>query len=225
MLTGFYTAAAAMRTGMDQQDIIAHNLANASTPGFKRTSVGFAAAMVEATAGSESTAAASQGAGCVVPKLVVSRDDSAGLLHTTSIGTNLAIDGKGSLVVDTPNGERLTRGGAFRLDDTGRLTDEEGNPVLGQNGPVVISGQDFSVDPDGTIRSSGAMVDRLRVETEGEEIAGRIVQGAIETSNVNTVKEMVAMMTGFRAYEANQKMISSLDQILDKAINQMGKSG
>jgi flagellar basal-body rod protein FlgF len=217
-----------MLSQVEHQDIIANNLANCSTPGFKRTAVGFRSfelILSDTTRQAEPLPPAT--ARCVLACTFSQRDASQGHLEDVSSPTGMAIDGPGHFVVRTSEGLELTRSGNFKLDSLGQIITSEGHAVMGQSGPINVAGGDWSVDADGNVQVNGLVVDRLQIEPEadisGIARRGRIVQGNLESSNVNTVREMVNMITAFRAYEANQKAVQALDQTLDKVINQMGR--
>jgi flagellar basal-body rod protein FlgF len=142
--------------------------------------------------------------------------------------------------------EYFTRNGAFALNGEGNLVDYEGRFVLGENGVINIESEIFFVQPNGTVLVEGEVVDRIRitqfenprdlvklgnnlmgVNPEIEEapqinFEGTIRQGYIEASNVNTIKEMVSMIEVLRVYEANQKVVQTVDEILQKAVNEVG---
>ena len=94
-------------------------------------------------------------------------DWRAGSLKPTGAPLDLALEGNGFFVVATPAGERLTRGGSFRLDDAGHLVDANGNTLLGEDGPLTVPlPHDFiEIDVDGAVRAAGKGVGRLRIET------------------------------------------------------------
>jgi len=217
-----------MKAQMDCQDVIANNLANVSTPGFKRSSVSFASFSTQfQEAVRNPMTPMPPHAPYALPTLVVQQDVRPGMVQDTGSPTNLAIDGTGSFVVQTPAGEQLTRCGDFGLDSTGQLITSDGNPVLGQNGPIPITSANWTVNRDGGVMVDGASVDRLRLESApGVPISDaqtQVFQGRLEASNVNAVQEMVSMLAVLRCYEANQKSIQAIDQTLDKVINQMAK--
>jgi len=221
MLPGLYSAAAGMLSRLDQQDVIANNLANVNTAGFKRTAAGFS---------SFSTQLRGAEAGipqCAIPFMTAYQDERQGVIQDTGVPTNLALDGPGFFVVQTETGPpQRIRGGNFRLDSAGYLVNGDGFPVLGQRGPIQVSGTDWSVDSEGNVHSSGAVVDKLRIETgaaSGASEPTRVAAGSLEASNVNVIEEMVSMIAAMRAYETCQRVIQAFDQTLDKAINQMGR--
>lgn len=228
MIRGLYSSAAGMLSQVEHQDIIANNLANSNTPGFKRTAVGFRAfELILSDTTKEAEPLPATAARCVLPCTFSQRDASQGHFEDVSDPTRMAIDGPGHFVVKAGEQLELTRGGNFKLDSLGQIITSEGHAVMGQSGPIRVAGGDWAVDADGNVQVNGLVVDRLRIEPEvdagGLQRRGRIVQGNVESSNVNTVREMVNMITVFRAYEANQKAVQSLDQTLDKVINQMGR--
>jgi flagellar basal-body rod protein FlgG len=168
-------------------------------------------------------------------------DFEQGSFKATDTKTDLALGGQGFFAVQTPDGERYTRNGNFFLGKEGVLETKDGYPVLGDNGVIRLADDKFMVREDGKIYDEdGKEVDRLKVvrfdnerylKKTGEsmyntnDIAGpsrtaegnerpRILQGYTETSNVNVVNEMVQMIEVNRAYEANQKTITSEDSMM-----------
>lgn len=225
MLRGLVSAAAGMMGRIQQQDAIANNLANVNTSGYKRKVVAFSA--FDAALRKAGELPQSDSAKLLTPRPTEFEDKSEGAIHTTGVATDFAIDGPGYFVLQTSGGEKLVRDGSFQLDSTGRLISSDGSLVMGEKGAIQITDQNWFVDPDGTIHSGSAVVDRLRIEgrSDGSNSSKqtRIASGCLESSNVNSVSEMVSMITGFRSYEACQKTIQSLDQTLDKVINQLGR--
>ena len=168
-------------------------------------------------------------------------DFSQGSFKFTNTSTDVALGGKGFYVIDTPAGERYTRNGDFLIGKEGILETKDGYPVLGENGIIRVENNKFTVNQDGVIISEeGEEIDRFKVvrfdnerylKKMGEsmystnDIAGpahiaegnerpRFVQNYTETSNVNVVNEMVQMIEVNRAYEANQKTITSEDSMM-----------
>jgi flagellar basal-body rod protein FlgF len=218
MLVNLDTSAAGMKARLDQQDVIANNLANASTPGFRRKSTSFQA-VLEGTPNPTS-------APLSTPSLVVKEDSSPGALTQTGVLSDVALDGPGFLVAKTSAGERLVRGGSFHLDSSGQMVSADGSAILGQNGPIKLSTREYIIDTSGNIVSDGKVVDTLQIRKDPSadpKATTQVVAGCIEGSNVNTIQEMVSMISTLRAYEACQKSIQSIDGTLDKVINQMQK--
>jgi flagellar basal body rod protein FlgG len=210
------------------QELTANNLANVSSEGFKADRM--TAHLV---------------AGGAVPTPVTQMDLSQGTFRDTGRPLDLALDGPGFFVVRTARGERLTRGGGFRLDGTGTLTDQHGDPVLGQRGPVVITGGDVEVRGDGTVVVDGKAADVLRLETVADpatlrkegggqlSAAGptmaadgatlRVRQGAIEESNQDAIRGMVDLVTIQRAYSANINVLRAMDGVLGSVANDLAR--
>lgn len=172
-----------------------------------------------------------------------------GHLKQTDNPLDLAIEGPGFFAVEDPaTGDRLyTRAGAFTRDAQGRMVTPDGRVLVGANGPVQLgaAGQ-LSVTTDGQVSLDGRPVSRIavydipspedvltpvgdtayRFDGQGQPAASQqavIHQGMIETSNTNSVREMVGMITALRQYEANQKALSSQDETLGKAVNEIAR--
>ncbi len=139
--------------------------------------------------------------------------------------------------------EFYTRDGAFTVDQEGFLATKDGHRVLGVNGPIMIGEGKFTVREDGTIYKDDKYVGRLLIrdftdtttlrkygnnllvrteETQERPFEGTVMQGYLEQSNVNVIREMVDMITVMRSYEANQKIIQAHDNTLGKAVNDVG---
>lgn len=169
-------------------------------------------------------------------------DFSQGSFKATNSKTDAALSGKGFYTILTPVGERYTRNGNFLIGKEGILETKDGYPVMGENGIIRLNNDKITINEDGIISDSedGTEIDRFKVvrfdnerylKKMGEsfystnEIAGpahiaegserpKFLQGYSETSNVNVVNEMVQMIEVNRAYEANQKTISSEDSMM-----------
>ena len=169
-----------------------------------------------------------------------------GQLQPTENSFDLALRGKGFFCIETPEGERYTRNGEFTKDAEGYLVSKEGYKVLGEDGYIKIDGSNMMVDEKGEVYKDEQLVDKLKLvdfddykilRKEGDGLirieegieegpvatAVLVQQGFIEGSNVNSVKEMVEMLTMMRTYEANQKMIRIQDELLDKAVNNIAR--
>ncbi|NLL66864.1 MAG: flagellar basal-body rod protein FlgF [Clostridiaceae bacterium] len=180
----------------------------------------------------------------------VHTDFTQGALENTGISTDVAIDGdEGAFFcVAVPENnqfrEYYTRDGAFKLDSNGRLVTRDGHFVMGQNGPIMLEGSEFTITYRGEIIQNGETVDTLRIrkfenpeslrkygfnlitatgESQDAAFEGTIQQGFVERSNVDSVKEMVDMITVLRAYESNQKLIQYQDSTLERAVNDIGR--
>ena len=155
---------------------------------------------------------------------------------------HLALEGPGFFVVDAPQGEALTRRGDFRLDNEGRLVTQQGLPVLGDNGPVHLNGTP-QISADGSVRVAGEVVAQLRIAQvaagsplvplngdlyrgsplpQGDATA-RVRQGFLETSNVESVQEIVRLVETMRHFETVQRYVRGYDDMMGKAISELGK--
>lgn len=154
--------------------------------------------------------------------------------------------------VQTDQGPRYTKNGHFTLDGAGNLTTTEGRYVLNAQGNTIqLPSSDFKVLENGTILSNGAPAGQLGIayaananqlvkEQNGlfrstggplpsaastPNVSFAIQQGALEGSNVSPEKTMADLMTAYRGFEANQKVLQAYDQSMDKAVNQVGRIG
>jgi flagellar basal-body rod protein FlgF len=242
MIKGIFTSGSGMLPRVLKQEIFANNMANANTVGYKKDNV-FLHQLEQAQ----------QQAGLVtdldweIPMVDdVYIDLSQGQLQQTEQPLDVALEGEGFFVVNTPDGERYTRAGSFSLTPEGTLVDSDKNPILSEAGPITINGDDVSIGNDGNIFVDGVETARLRVvdfdkpynlkkvdggflmpadETVQPTTATNfsVHQGYVETSNVNIIENMVDMIISFRAYEAGQKAIHAQDETLDKAVNDLGR--
>ncbi len=236
MLNGLYASAGGMLAQEIRQESVTQNIANASTPGFHRQLMTFGAYPPAATA----PAPAMQMPLTLYP--VAMTDPTVGALHETGNKTDLALQGPGYFSVQTATGEAYTRNGSFSLDAQQRLVTGDGNPVLGQNGPIVINSPNWEVTPNGGVKVNGTTVDTLKIVTlpaniEPAQLGGSLVsapgaqpaatikvqQGALEGSNVNIVSEMVRMLYLTRQFESNQRAMTAQDSTLDRTVNDVGR--
>ena len=249
MIRGLYTSALGMNAAQTQSEIIGDNIANVQTPGYKEQ-VGVAKAfptiLVERIGANSEPSAVPIGAmGTGVSVNNVALTNVMGALQTTGKKTDFALTTLGYFVVQTPGGDRYTRDGHFQINSQGMLQTPDGYPVLGQNGPVGPLTANFTVSSKGTITDNGKTVDQLRVvqipanalQRQGQSLYSatqpaqataapgsiNIVQGSVEASNVDISGQMVQMITVMKAYEANQKVIQTEDNMLNEAANQVGK--
>ncbi len=187
----------------------------------------------------------------VIDELVTNFEEGA--IQVTGNPLDVAIEGKGFFQIQTAGGIRYSRNGTFAISPEKQLVTDNGNPVLGSGGPIALPPGIVTIDPTGKISVQGpdggppieigsiALVDipaktflqkignNLFTLMEGgeavpiEEGKGRVRQGALESSNVNPVAEMVAMISAIRQYEAAQKAIQTADDIDIKNINKIGQ--
>ncbi len=227
MIYGIYQTATSLDSLNRMQDVVANNLANMTTNGFKQELL----QVMKNEPGRLSVAS--------------QVDMSAGPIKMTDNPTDLAITSDGFFAVQSEDGVAYTRSGDFKLDSTGRLVTNEGLPVLGKHGEILIGTNKFTVNGQGEIFVGQDQVDQLELfkpqgpmvrigqrllksEVPDQMVAMdnnnvKIMQGAVEASNVNPVEAMVNMMLIVRQYEANQKAMSVQDESIRPVITQVGK--
>jgi flagellar basal body rod protein FlgG len=224
---------------MEQLDRLAADIANAGTAGYKAERVSHVA-VPRPDFGQVLESAVDVAAG---PGRL---DFRAGALATTGRDLDVAIEGRGFFVVDTPAGQRFTRNGQFDRRADGTLTTTDGMPVLGENGPIKLADGPTTVESDGTLRSGGVVAGRLRIvdfeATDGlaREDAGRFraaagaspkalpsatLRGqALEQSNVSLPERMVQLTEAARSFEALQRGIAvMLNDVDGRAISEFGR--
>ncbi len=222
-------------------DVIADNLANMSTPAYKRELVQFKEYVEQlpssgGQAGPQTLSFVQDGG--------VLRDMSEGQLTRTGAPFDLAINGRGFFAVQTANGTRYTRNGHFSLDSQGRLVTDAGDPLLGEGGPITITPDDgdIHVARDGTITGKLGQLGKLQVvdfanagdltkqgaslystsQTAQPITGSAIEQGMIETSNVQPVVEMSHMLEVMRNYQATASLTQSQETLTRQAIDKLG---
>jgi flagellar basal-body rod protein FlgF len=224
-----------------RQDVVANNLANATTTGFKgtdATSVPFQDMLVRNLDGPGPIGTLSMGAELSALRVV----DQQGPLRATGNPLDVALVGTGYLAVQTAAGERYTRDGNLQIDAAGRLATKGGEPILGEGGPIRLGPGEVKIAADGTVTQDGGVRGRIRIvaldpasmRTEGANtLAGtpagaadaRLRQNHLEASNVNVVGEMVELIRVMRSFEASQKAVQAHDEALQSAVTKVGQVG
>lgn len=249
MIRGLYTATNGMLYQRRKLDTIANNMANISTPGYKKDNTivrPFQDELVVRIEKGEPNPVNEIGYinhGVYIERINTSFTD--GNLEKTNELTHIAIQGDGFFTVLTEDGVRYTRDGSFHIDENGLLVTAEGYPVAGIDGQAIAVGdQSFEVDRAGNIIIAGNIVNQLQLVSfnnplglekigdnlfinapgnEPIEFQGEVFQGYLETSNVDPTDEMVDLVVAARSYESSQRIIQMMDQILGKAVNEVGK--
>jgi len=171
----------------------------------------------------------------------------AGQIEMTNDKYDVAINGQGFFDIEGPNGEVLySRNGAFTINANSELINADGYNVMGLNGKIYIDSSDFSINEYGEIIQYDEITDKISItnfsnygdlekvggsffreisEPTGEktELDGTVVQGAIEHSNADSITEMISLIEMNRNYESGQKVITTIDDLIGKAINEVGK--
>ncbi len=224
-------------------DVIANNVANMDTAGYKRVSLDFEEARMPKA--SATLFQRRDRDNRFVREGATLHDFSAGSIEETGNDLDVAIENEtGFFAVQTAGGERYTRAGDFAIDSTGRLVTAGGHPVLGDGGEVTFGSEEtnITIAHDGTISSSAGLKGKLRVvefanpdslDKVGDNLYAsstppqappfvRVRQGALEKSNVSGVEELTAMMDVQRAYERISNMVKQQNDLSSKAIERLG---
>ncbi|MGX5736715.1 flagellar basal-body rod protein FlgF [Bosea thiooxidans] len=223
-------------------DVIANNMANVGTNGFKARSARFNE-FISPRAKADAFQPLDRPLSYVIDK-GTPLDLSQGVVERTGNPLDVALKDDNYLVVQTPNGERYTRAGSLTIDRQGRLVTQSGQPVMGEGGPIAF-GQaeyDMRIAPDGTITSDQGVRGRLRqvrfadptaLANDGTNLfssatppqpAGpqaRLEPGAVERSNVKAVIELTRLMEVQRNYQSVANMITKADDLRSRAISRL----
>lgn len=237
-----YSAVDGGTNDLVRQDIIANNLANLNTPGFKADL--YQAQVMYLT---DSNGVVQPNSQTYIVESPSTIDTSPGELRTTGRPLDIAINGNGFIAVQAADGtESYTRGGSFQIDPDGLLITASGNPVLGDGGPISIPpARSVEIGGDGTISivpldgdlRTLAVLDRIRTvsldvgqltrASDGflklsqgvaadVDASVQVVAGALEGSNVNAVDQMVEMISASRDFDAQMKIMATVDEDAQK---------
>ena len=228
MSDAIFAAYEALEARMKMVDIIANNLANVQTTGFKRD---FGQVLEEAVSETESNV-----------EVVSQVDLSAGVIVTTGRELDAAIDGPGFFVLETDSGIRYTRNGSFSVSSDGELVLKDGLRVLGGGDVPIFVGQgQVQIQDGGDVSVDGNVVGTLRIvdvddprylRKEGmfryewigdpagvtDSLEPRVKGAHLEKSNVNSITEMVELMSAFREFESVAQTLKSITTEMDKQL-------
>jgi len=222
MDAGLFHASAAMRAGEKRLETIAHNIANVGTRGYKRETTFTHALQSKGARGTQVSTRSTP-------------DLSQGQLESTGNALDLALEGSGWFVVESPGGRSYARDGSFRVDDRGTLVTQDGQPVAwkGSRGTLRAVGETVVVDSDGRVRQGETDVGQLDIVDledptslepvgEGRWIAAPgarelpskalVRQGSVENSNVEAMDELVALITIQRSFESAATAVRTIEQ-------------
>jgi flagellar basal-body rod protein FlgG len=247
MIRGLYVSADGMLAQTIKQDVLAANLANVGTAGYRKdTSAvhGFRHVLSdEAAVFAAEYPTQLQWQQPMFLGVTAHTDFSPGSLEQTGNAYHFALEGDGFFAVETSAGTAYTRAGTFMPNQDGELVTSQGNRVLGDGGPIQVRGASFVVGSDGQVTVDGKVVDHLKVvafadpsrlqkagaslftapaDLQPTDSQATVRQGFLEGSNVNAIEQMVAMITGLRAFEANQRAITAQDETLKQAVTELG---
>ncbi|WGF87613.1 flagellar hook-basal body complex protein [Marinivivus vitaminiproducens] len=225
------------QTGLQRRvDIVANNIANAGTTGFRREGLVFASRVERLDVPGRRFA--------MTEDRMSFTDPTAGGLTVTGNPLDMALDGDGLFAVQAGTGVAYTRDGRFMPDAEGRLVTATGHPVLDEGGaPIVLppGAEALAVSADGTLSADGeavAVIGRYRVDAGARRGADglittagaagpapdtRVLGGHIENANVNPVRELTDLIEAQRAYERGQSMIEGEDERLRRAAERLAR--
>ncbi len=169
-----------------------------------------------------------------------------GHIRQTGRNQDIAINGEGFFVIGKDDSEIYTRNGSFYIGQDRVLKTADGKEVQGLRGKIQLQSDDFRVNERGEVISNGKLVDKIKVvnfsnlgdlsklgggyfkareKMNGEivDFKGTVEQGCIEGSNTNVVNEMINMISLSRNYETSQKVVTTIDATIGKAVNEVGK--
>ncbi len=237
MKTPSYVALSHQMVMRKQLRVIANNIANSQTPGYKADRLMFAEHLAKPQGGDRVSYTRMAG---------VKTGFHAGGITSTGNSLDLAIQGDGFFVVDTPAGPRYTRNGHFQLDENGQLVTSQRYPVLGEGDQPIVLPEDagaVTIAKDGTVSGDSGDFGRIQLvrfaTTEGLKKAGGglfttetapepatgsfVIQGSLEGSNVEPILEITRMIKLMNAYKAAQKAVESEHERQRRAIEKLGR--
>jgi flagellar basal-body rod protein FlgF len=234
-------AASGLRARMESLDLLANNIANASTGGYKADREFYSLYVAPETAGNDSPS--------TMP--LIERpwvDHAQGTLVTTGNPLDVAISGQGFFSVNGPSGPLYTRNGSFRLATDGKLTSSDGYPVRDSQGaPLTLqTARGLEISSDGTITQDGVVAGKLEIVdfTSGAGLSKQgsnyfrvtdpslgtavpsgttVEQGHLETSNTGTAESAVRLVSVMRQFEMLQKAVALATDMNKKAIDEVAK--
>ncbi len=246
MIKGIYISGVGMMPNKLKIDVIANNLANIDTTGFKKDNI-FIRILKNLSL------EINKSGGNELSGLYVTEYTSfeQGNLKHTGNPFDIAINGNGFFVVQTPNGLRYTRNGNFMITSDGKIVNSNGYALIGLGGEIKLpaisemKNLDVTITKNGEIYVGDRFIDKIKVvwfndltklrkDSATSFVAGdgsgevdltdgyEIYQGFLEESNVNAIEEMVRMIEAGRIYESNYKLVQHQDESLAKA-NELGK--
>lgn len=235
METTAYIALSSQMALRRHMEVIANNVANMTASGFKAEALMFEPVWSNAGRGQQLA---------FVQDVGVARDLRVGSMTSTGNLLDLAIDGPGYFAIETAQGTRYGRGGQFRLSEFGELVTSAGDPVLDDGGAPLTLPLDagpIAVAADGTVSAAQGVVGRIGVvdfahEQRLRKVGGglyqadappvpaeqaRVVQGMLESSNVQPIIEMTEMMATVRAYQGAQRLLETHHELQRRVIERM----
>jgi len=244
MSDGIYSALSGAIAQQRALDVVANNVANAGTVGYRGDTVAFREAVSRETAGPNPDGLR------YVSVAQQSTDQSDGPLIQTGNPLDLALQGDGLFALQTDNGVRYTRAGSFRMDPEGVIRSSGGHVLMDAGAPdpsqaeirIPPEATEILVGTDGTVTADGQEVGRIRIESfdqrsltkegltmyaargQGEPAEAQVSQGYLEGANVSPVGGMNQLISTSRAFEAFQRVIQAFRQIDERAARDVGSN-
>ena len=251
MERGTYVAASAGLLELRKLDVASNNLANINTVGFKRQILvgeaqGFEETLAAEIAKNDPYAKFDHDRTPGTVNVRTATDFSPGPIKNTGNTWDVALkNAKDFFVVQTADGPQYTRAGNFTLDEQGQLVTLDGNPVLGDGGPVTADLPGAYISQDGSVRAGAAILANLQVvrvedpatlervgmsrfalkagSTAPQAVDAEVEPKALEMSNVSATSSMIELITANRAFELYTKTAQAIDTMNQTAITQVGR--
>ena len=252
MIRGIYTAAMGMLVEEAKVNTTANNLANVDTAGFKKDSLAFSTYLKKEMFRTESLTDEQKKYPIGKMESGVALDESQtyfsqGAIEMTGREFDFALKGDGFFTIEKADGSRYyTRNGQWYKNNEGYLVDSVGNYVLTDADERIMITDQIFVASDGSITQEGVLTGRIAVvqfenntglrkvgdnyyaqtDFSGEpaqNFTSSVIQGGYERANVNAVREMLNLITAQRHFEVTQRVITTEDQLLDAAVNRVGR--
>jgi len=243
--SNIYVAASGAEARLRQLELVANNLANVNTNGYKADRAAFETFYESALMDTNGDPTQGVSGGVYVSASDAGFDRTPGPVKQTGSPLDVAIEGKGYFALKTELGERYSRAGSFRIDAQGQLVSERGNPVLGTGGPINVSGANPHILGNGDVIADDITVGTLRVVEFGigralfkqgdglfaarqgsaprnvERLA--LVERSVEGSNVRTTAEMANLVILQRAFEAAIQAMQRDDEATGRLIQEISQ--
>jgi len=236
MNSGMYAALSGNLSALRRLEVISNNLANASTSGFKADQIQFESVLANVKNPTQDPVFSSER---------YSTDFSAGPMQKSDNVLDLALNGDGFFVVNTPQGPAYTRQGNFHRGIGGKLVSAEGYEVQGTGGAITMTGGKIEIAENGAVMVDGSTVGTLakvdfpkpyqmtklggglfvpaNPQAASTPSGAEVKQGYLEGSNVKVIVEMARMIEASRYFETCAKAVKSYDDLTAKAANELGK--
>jgi len=242
--TSLYVSSGGATARLSELDIIANNLANADTTGFRSDEPTFATALESALLGVRGRPVPRAPIHSFVESGPPATRHTSGAAARTGSALDATIDGPGFFQVQTPGGTRYTRAGNFQIDERGTLVTTAGHPVLGNGGPISVGARSARITADGSLVDlDGNPVGRLSVEvfdepgelvkeganlfrapllaSRSEASDPKLLPGMLEGSNVQPASELARLVALQRAYDATMQVLEADDSASRRLIQEV----